>query len=167
LTLRQVRDRAQELGAEVNQYADAEKRLLADLADAELPLYERIRARTPSVRSRDTVMRRSAGKGLVDEVSLEKAPSGDLEADHIIPVKRLVSEPGFDKLDLADQVRIADDPELMLAIDGPATAPAATACGPRTGASTAEALARATVHEERAFAKIRSMIGEALARSGK
>jgi hypothetical protein len=171
LTLRQVRDRAQELGAEVNQYADAEKRLLADLADAELPLYERIRARTPSVRSRDTVMRRSAGKGLVDEVSLEKAPSGDLEADHIIPVKRLVSEPGFDKLDLADQVRIADDPELMLAIDGPRNGSRRdrlwTEDWGKRGEYTAEALARATAHEERAFAKIRSMIAEALAKSGK
>ncbi|MEU5265227.1 DUF4157 domain-containing protein [Amycolatopsis sp. NPDC021455] len=158
LTLREVRAAGGVPGAEFNRLATAEERALDNLADASLPLYDRMRARTVTERARYAVLRR----GKVDQISLLPPPSGALDVDHVYPLRLIVELPGFERLGLAEQRMIINDPEILLAVDSSMN----RSRGDRLWTSDwrgrsnydARALQRAAEAEERAIAHIRSEI---------
>jgi len=158
LTLRQVQDARGVPGRELNAMFAAEEKALDDLADASLPLYQRMRARTPTERARDIVLRR----GKVDQVSRLAPPSGTLDVDHIYPLRLIVEMPGFDRLTLAEQRMIINDPEILLAVDSSMNRSRGdrlwTEEWPGRRTYDATALQRAADAEERAIAHIRGEI---------
>jgi hypothetical protein len=106
-----------ELGREANRILDERAKLERDLAASKVPLYEKVRAATPSGKAAEAVLKRAAG---VDQVSGK--PSGNLQVDHIVPVKEIVQMEGFDKLDFETQKQIVDMPDNLMSMEGSANA---------------------------------------------
>jgi hypothetical protein len=95
--------------------AGLEQAAIARLRDSTQPLYDRIRAASPTARVRDRVIGRARG---VDQVSGLPPPSGSLQADHVVPLREIVDMPGFSRLHWEDQVALANYERNLLAVDG-------------------------------------------------
>jgi len=95
--------------------AQAEK----EAAAAQLTLYDRLRAAAPSVAAREKAL-----KGIVaDQVgALKTAPTGKLQADHIVPVREIVEMDGFAELTWKQQKAIVDMKQNLIAMDSAANA---------------------------------------------
>ncbi len=59
-------------------------------------------------------MSRARGR---DEVSRRAPPSGELQVDHIVPVREIVDMPNFSRLDWEDQLAIANLDRNLIAVD--------------------------------------------------
>ena len=90
-----------------------------EAAAAQLTLYDRLRAAAPSVTAREAAL-----KGIVaDQVGvLKTAPTGRLQADHIVPVREIVDMDGFAELTWKQQKAIVDMKQNLIAMDAAANA---------------------------------------------
>jgi hypothetical protein len=116
LTLRELRDmgRSPDLARHFRAAADEEARLVKQLYREGRPLYEIMRAASPSYRSRSLVLREA---GRRDAVTGLAARSGSLDVDHVVPLNDIVRMPGFDKLRPERQLEIVNDVKNLRAID--------------------------------------------------
>ena len=101
-------------GAEATRLYEAQEAAIRELRDANRPLYDRVRAASPTERVREQVLKRARG---LDEVSGAVPPSGALDVDHIIPLRDITEMPGFRNLPWEDQVDIANMLENLKAVD--------------------------------------------------
>ena len=158
LTLREVVAGRGIPGADLAKLYAAEEAALDDLADASLPLYERMRARTPSGRARDVVL----GRGNVDEFSRLPPPSGSLDVDHVYPLRRIVDMPGFAQLDIKAQREIINDPQILRGVDSSMNRSRGdrlwSEAWPGRSQYDAAALARAEADEARVIAYLQEQI---------
>jgi hypothetical protein len=95
--------------------AQAEK----EAAAAQLSLYDRLRAAAPSVAAREQAL-----KGVVtDQVGkLKTAPTGKLQADHVVSVREIADMDGFAELTWKQQKSIVDMRQNLIAMDSAANA---------------------------------------------
>jgi hypothetical protein len=98
----------------LNRLYDIEARAIEALRDANIPLYDKLRAASPSQKARDDILKRARGS---DEVSGQMPPSGLLDVDHIVPLNEIKDMPGFKDLDWRDQVFIINMKENLRAVD--------------------------------------------------
>ena len=119
LTWPQIEAQSRVLAGNLERGFQAEQRLLDRLHDEGQPLYERLRTRSPRGRGADQVLRRARRDelGVIDEVSLQRPPSGSVDIDHVYPLRRTMDLPGFDRLQFAEQVALVNDPQVLLAVD--------------------------------------------------
>jgi len=101
----------------MNQLYQAQESALSQLAESKRPLYDKLRAASPTERMRDRVTTRA---GKLDQVSGAAPPSGSLDVDHIVPLKEITNMPGFHDLDWADQVAIVNYEPNLRAVDSSA-----------------------------------------------
>jgi hypothetical protein len=171
LTNAQLQEKARELGTARKGLEAREAILVDQIRDEGTPLYDRLRRRSPRGEGKATAIKRSHSKGMVDEISLAKPPSGDLDCDHVYPLVRMVQEKGFVELPLPIQVSIANDAEVLMMVDSSLNRSRGERLWsenwPRRGEYNAEALARAVAAEERAIAHVRKRIAEELAKAPK
>ncbi|HEV7705929.1 MAG TPA: DUF4157 domain-containing protein [Gemmatimonadaceae bacterium] len=94
--------------------AEAELAKAEKLAqDAQVSLYERLRAAAPSDAAREATL-----KGVtVDQVGILRTPPTTLEPDHIVPVREVSDMKGFEHLTWKDQKAIVDKKENLIAMD--------------------------------------------------
>jgi hypothetical protein len=116
LTLAELRDmgRSPDLAKHFRAAADEEARLVKQLYREGRPLYEIMRAASPSYRSRSLVLREA---GTRDAVTGLAPRSGSLDVDHVVPLNDIVRMPGFDKLRPERQLEIVNDVKNLRAID--------------------------------------------------
>ena len=95
--------------------AQAEK----EAAAAQLSLYDRLRAAAPSVAAREQAL-----KGVVtDQIGkLKTAPTGKLQADHVVSVREIADMDGFAELTWKQQKSIVDMRQNLIAMDSAANA---------------------------------------------
>ncbi len=170
---RTVTDRATGRVSELESEADillresreAEERAIEALRRSTQPLYDRLRAASPSASVRETVLRRAGGQ---DQFLRAAPPSGALDVDHIVPLSEIARMDGFARLDWKDQVEIANALENLRAVDRSANrSRQALSWGDEwAGRSiyTPEALRLAQRTEEEARAAIQRMIRQRLSR---
>jgi hypothetical protein len=98
---------------------------------AQLTLYDRIRAATPSARARDRTIKLwnmerldKAAKGIpvagFDQVGKLRRAGGKLSADHIVSVREIAEMDGFKELTWKQQKTIVDMKENLIAMDAAA-----------------------------------------------
>jgi hypothetical protein len=116
LTMRELRDMAEAPGfaRQLKAAEDLEKRLVAQLYREGRPLYEIMRAASPSYTSRSVVIREAATR---DAVTGAAARTGALDVDHVVPLNDIVRMPGFDKLRPDQQLELVNDVKNLRAID--------------------------------------------------
>ncbi|GIJ56273.1 hypothetical protein Vau01_037890 [Virgisporangium aurantiacum] len=121
LTLAQLR-RAKdagvaELGREIRRNAEQDARLVEQLRQESIPLYDKMRAASPN----STAMRSVLGgaRGLDFATGLPPR-TASLDVDHIIPLRELVFMPGFKDLSFDSQLAIVNDVSNLRAIDSAA-----------------------------------------------
>jgi hypothetical protein len=119
LTLAELRDlpRALGLGKEFAAAAATEQRLIQQLYREGRPLYEIMRAASPSYAASTKVL---SAAGSRDAVTLAVPRSGALHVDHVVPLNDIVRMPGFDKLRPERQLEIVNDIKNLRAIDATA-----------------------------------------------
>jgi hypothetical protein len=119
LTLDELRrlPRSQGLAGEVAKGADVEKELVARLLREGRPLYETMRAVSPSSAARSRVLREAGGR---DAATGLKPRLGTLDVDHVVPLSEIVRMPGFDKLRPERQLELVNDVTNLRAIDSAA-----------------------------------------------
>lgn len=131
LTLQELRRRLREAvptGPQISNSWNEVVRLYRQWLREGIPLYQAIRRATPSGHARNEVMRRAKvnrdGRAMViDQVSRQPPPPGEaLECEHIVSVREIVDMPGFRDLRPEDQLAIANDIDIMIAMRGPANA---------------------------------------------
>jgi hypothetical protein len=103
-----------ELGRQFAAAVDQEGRLVKQLYHEGRPLYEVMRAGSPSYKSRSLILREA---GQRDAVTGVLPRSGALDVDHVVPLNEIVRMPGFDKLKLDRQLEIVNDVKNLRAID--------------------------------------------------
>jgi hypothetical protein len=113
--IRGLDEQIKALGEEAARRLEAEARMTEALGQANMPLYEKARAASPSTTAREAVLKRA---GYRDELS-GKA-SSELEADHTVPLSDIVNMKGFDELDWASQREILNRLDNLVSMDGPA-----------------------------------------------
>ncbi|HYQ17041.1 MAG TPA: hypothetical protein VEQ58_14820, partial [Polyangiaceae bacterium] len=85
---------------------------------AEVSLYDRIRASVPATGARERAL-----KGVTaDQIGRLKPRPGALQADHIVSVREVVDMDGFSRLPWKQQKAIVDSPENLIAMDASANA---------------------------------------------
>ena len=116
LTLGELRDmgRSPDLARHFKGAADEEAKLVEQLYREGRPLWEIMRAASPSYKSKSFVLR-EAGKR--DAVTGLASRSGFLDVDHVVPLNDIVRMPGFDKLRPERQLEIVNDVTNLRAID--------------------------------------------------
>ena len=116
LTLRELRDmsRSPELARHFRAAADEEARLVKQLYREGRPLYEIMRAVSPSYKSRSLALREA---GRRDAVTGLAARSGSLDVDHVVPLNDIVQMPGFKELGPERQLEIVNDVKNLRAVD--------------------------------------------------
>lgn len=119
LTLSQLRDMPRSLGlkGDFAKAADAEARLVKQLYREGRPLYETLRAASPSFAARSRVLGESWGR---DAVTSLPPRTGALHVDHVVPLNEIIRMPGFDKLRPERQLEIVNDVRNLRAIDSAA-----------------------------------------------
>lgn len=91
---------------EYHRLLQAEEAAILKLRESSQPLYDKLRAASPRQKVRDAVIKKAEG---LDQVSGAKPISGELDADHVVPLRQIYDMPGFKDLDWDDQVAIAND----------------------------------------------------------
>jgi hypothetical protein len=116
LTLAELRDLPRTLGLkrELTQGIAAEARLVDQLRREQRPLYEVMRAASPSHVARQQTLRLSRG---LDAATGVAPRSGVLHVDHIVPVREMVDMPGFSALRFEDQLLLVNDVKNLQTID--------------------------------------------------
>lgn len=116
LTLRELRGMARdpEQARHFRAAADEEARLVKQLYREGRPLYEIMRAASPSYKSRSLVLREA---GRRDAVTGLAPRSGSLDVDHVVPLNEIIRMPGFDKLRPERQLEIVNDVKNLRAMD--------------------------------------------------
>jgi hypothetical protein len=116
LTMRELRDMAASprFARELRAAEDLEKKLVEQLYREGRPLYEIMRAASPSYRSRAAVIKEAGPR---DAVTGLAARTGALDVDHVVPLNDIVRMPGFDKLRPDRQLEIVNDVKNLRAVD--------------------------------------------------
>ena len=116
LSLAELRDMkgSPALTKTIDMAADEEKRLVAQLYREGRPLWEIMRAASPSSKARAAAL---AEFGRRDAVTGLAARSGVLEIDHVVPLNDIVRMPGFDKLRPERQLEIVNDVKNLRPVD--------------------------------------------------
>ncbi|MET0649824.1 MAG: DUF4157 domain-containing protein [Pyrinomonadaceae bacterium] len=146
----------------------AEARLIAQLRHEARPLYDKMRAASPRTKERRMVLGESRG---LDAASGASPRSGNLDPDHIVPVREIVDMDGFARMDFDDQVEVVNDMKNFRAIDRQAN----NSRGDRTWAEwpqaskfyDAPALARMRKLEDELRGYLEKEIARRLKRSGR
>jgi hypothetical protein len=121
LTLAQLRKAKDvgvaELAREIRRNAEQDARLVEQLRQESIPLYDKMRAASPN----STAMRSVLGgaRGLDFATGLPPR-TASLDVDHIIPLRELVFMPGFKDLSFDSQLAIVNDVSNLRAIDSAA-----------------------------------------------
>src|SRR5262249_40594135 len=131
---------------------------------AQLSLYDRLRAATPSPVAREKALLGATA----DQVGLKARPSGKLHADHIVSVREIADMDGFADLTWKQQKPITDMRENLIAMDSLAN----ESKGDRSWRAWKQAsnfyeqsaIDKMLVEEERVRKLIRKAIDAALAR---
>ncbi|MFI7495301.1 hypothetical protein ACH9D2_11370 [Kocuria sp. M4R2S49] len=116
LSLRELRDLPRSLGLkkDISVALDQEAKLVQQLYREGRPLYEIMRAASPSYASRTRVLADAGGR---DAATGLRPRSGALHVDHVVPLNEVVRMPGFDKLRPERQLEIVNDVKNLRAID--------------------------------------------------
>jgi hypothetical protein len=116
LSLRQLRDLPVTLGLkqDLRVAAEQERRLVQQLFREGRPLYDIMRAASPSSAVRRLVRAEALGR---DAVTGALPRTGALEVDHVVPLNEIVQMKGFDKLRPERQLMIVNDVKNLRAID--------------------------------------------------
>ncbi|PYG01815.1 hypothetical protein SAMN05216184_101279 [Georgenia satyanarayanai] len=116
LSLKELRDLPTELGLKKDIAAALrrEEELVKQLYREGRPLYEIMRAASPSYASRARVLTDAAGR---DAATVLRPRSGALHVDHVVPLNEIVRMPGFDKLRPERQLEIVNDVRNLRAVD--------------------------------------------------
>ena len=114
LTLADLQSGRGQAGNEASQLFAEQERLIAELKDLKRPLYDKLRAASPSERVRQQVLARAKG---LDEVSGAAPLSKALDVDHIVPLSEIVQMNGFKDLPWEEQVKIVNDVRNLKAVD--------------------------------------------------
>jgi hypothetical protein len=116
LSLAQLRELPTELGLkkDLASAASQEADLIKQLYREGRPLYEVMRAASPSSAARTVVLGDALG---LDAASTLRPRSGSLAVDHVVPLNEIVRMPGFDKLRPERQLAIVNDVKNLRAID--------------------------------------------------
>jgi hypothetical protein len=116
--LRKARDAGvAELGREIRRNAEQDARLVEQLRQESIPLYDKMRAASPNSTAMRTVLGGSRG---LDFATGLPPRTGSLDVDHIIPLRELVYMPGFKELSFDSQVAIVNDVNNLRAVDSAA-----------------------------------------------
>jgi Domain of unknown function (DUF4157) len=99
---------------ELQTLIESQERLIRELGEAKRPLYDKLRAASPSGRATLKVESRAAG---LDQISGQLPVSGALDIDHILPLTEIMKLRDFELLTWADQFAIADDLANLRAVD--------------------------------------------------
>ncbi|HEY8794127.1 MAG TPA: DUF4157 domain-containing protein [Gemmatimonadaceae bacterium] len=86
--------------------------------DAQVTLYDRLRAAAPSDAAREAAMKNVK----VDQVGALKTPPTTLQADHIVSVREVADMEGFSKLTWKEQKAVVDMKDNLVAMDRAANA---------------------------------------------
>jgi hypothetical protein len=157
LTLADITRARGRAGAEYAKLLADEESAIARLRDSTQPLYDKVRAASPRERTRWDVIDRAKG---LDQVSGMPPISGQLQADHIVPLRQIVDMPGFARLDWTDQVAIADLRSNLRAVDGRVN-------GSRGGRSWAEPFPQRGTYSQSALAELQTEIDNRLRAAGR
>lgn len=114
LTLADLQAGRGRAGSEAAERFAAQEQAILELKDLKRPLYDKLRAASPTERVRQQVLKRAKG---LDEVSGALPLSKQLDVDHIVPLAELMNMKGFKDLAWEDQVRIANAIENLKAVD--------------------------------------------------
>jgi hypothetical protein len=116
VTMRELRDMAASprFARELKAAEDLERKLVDQLYREGRPLYEIMRAASPSYKSRAAVIREAGSR---DAVTGLAARTGALDVDHVVPLNDIVRMPGFDKLRPDRQLEIVNDVKNLRAVD--------------------------------------------------
>ena len=119
LSLPQLRDLPVTLGLkrDVAVALDQETKLIKQLYREGQPLYEIMRAASPSSAARSRVLGEVYGRDAITGVAPR---SGALHVDHVVPLNDIVRMNGFDKLRPERQLEIVNDVKNLRAIDSAA-----------------------------------------------
>lgn len=119
VTLVELRDLGRHLGlaGDVARGVESEKALIKQLYREGRPLYEILRAASPSSASRSAIIREAAGR---DAVTGLRPRTGSLQVDHVVPLNEIVRMNGFDKLRPERQLEVVNDLRNLRAIDSAA-----------------------------------------------
>ena len=152
LSLRELRDLPKTLGLkkDIATALDQETKLVLALYREGRPLYEIMRAASPSYASRVRALAEASGR---DAASGLLPRSGALHVDHVVPLNDIVRMPGFDKLRPERQVELVNDIKNLRAIDALAN----TSRGDRSWHSWANALLH---YDAAALARMRALEDE-------
>jgi hypothetical protein len=121
VTLAELRGLNRELGlaGEVAKGVEGEAALIMQLYREGRPLYEIMRAASPSSAARSAVNKTAAGR---DAVTGLRPRTGSLDVDHVVPLNEIVRMNGFDKLRPPRQLEVVNDLRNLRAIDSAANA---------------------------------------------
>jgi hypothetical protein len=121
VTLAELRGLNRQLGlaGDVAKGVDAEKELIKQLYREGRPLYEIMRAASPSSASRAAVGRASSG---LDAVTGLRPRTGTLDVDHVLSLNEIVRMNGFEKLRPDRQLEVVNDLKILRAVDSSANA---------------------------------------------
>jgi hypothetical protein len=150
LTRRELDGLSKKRGLEYKTGLEVEERLVEQLIREGRPLYDVMRAASPSSVVRSKV--RSSARGL-DAVTGVAPRSGNLQVDHVVPVRTIVDLPGFDKLRYDDQLAIVNDVTNLRAVD-------AIANGSRNDRSWSEWPQARLFYDDVALAEMRRLEAE-------
>ena len=114
LTLADLQSGRGQAGNEANKLFAEQEGLIAELKDLKRPLYDKLRAASPSERVRQQVLARAKG---LDEVSGAVPLTKALDVDHIVPLSEIVQMKGFKDLPWEEQVKIVNDVRNLKAVD--------------------------------------------------
>ena len=115
LSLRELADYPRKLGREIATGQDLQIKLVKQLYQEGRPLYEVMRAGSPSFASRGAVLRGAYGR---DAVAGLVPRSRALAVDHVVPLNEIVRMPGFKELRPIElQLEIVNDVKNLRALD--------------------------------------------------
>lgn len=116
LTLAALRDLPRKLGLKQDfaKALESEARLIEQFRRESRPLYETMRAASPSHVARRETLTLARGR---DAVTGMLPRSGALHVDHVVPVREIVDMPGFSALRFQDQLAIVNDVKNLRAVD--------------------------------------------------
>ncbi|HEU4389792.1 MAG TPA: hypothetical protein VFV34_18445, partial [Blastocatellia bacterium] len=116
-TIRDLEAQQRQLASESSLVLDETARLDRKIAESKLPLYDKVRAATPTAKAAEGALKRAAGK---DQVSGQTA--SNLQVDHLNPVKEVTTYEGFDRLSWEQQKTACDLPGNLVVMEGGANA---------------------------------------------
>ncbi|HTX91840.1 MAG TPA: DUF4157 domain-containing protein [Anaerolineales bacterium] len=167
LTLADVRDAMGRPAQESERLYQLQDAAIGRLRESTRPLYDKVRAASPTDRVRDRIIGRARG---LDQISGMAPPSGALAADHVVPVREIVNMRGFAELDWVDQVGVANYEPNLMAVDRSANSSRADwswAEWPDRSRYSADAMRRMEAAEIRLRAELQAEIDRRLTASGR